>query len=73
MAGEQSVRPFQQHKTGRRGLSHKTVEAEEEPDDMFVTTDGEMLPKDVGKRDAKTARIDAEDEQDGAMRRLKRR
>lgn len=66
MAGEQSVRPFQQHRTGRRGLSHKVDEADEEPDDMFVTTDGEMLPKDVVERDAETARTDAEDEQDGA-------
>ena len=65
MAGEQSVKPLQQRKAGRRGLSRKIEEAEEEPDGMFVTTDGEILPKDVVERDAETARINVEDEPDG--------
>ena len=63
MAGEQSVRPFQQHKPRARGLSRGADKTEEEPNDMLVTIEGGMLPRDVVERDAETARVDAEQEE----------
>ena len=53
MPGNTSVRPFQHSAPKKKGLSQET---EEEPDDMLVTVDGKMLPKDVVERDAETAR-----------------
>ena len=58
MAGTNSVRPFRQQASKEKGLSQ-----DEEPNDVLITVDGEMLPKDVVERDAETARIDVEDDE----------
>ena len=39
--------PVRPHSTRKKGLSH-----EEEPNDVLITVDGEMLPKDLVERDA---------------------